>query len=118
MLTKNLKEALPGHFWTPYDASILDRRTEPVGSANTVMVRMKKDMAERWSLLRREFEGLPPSSLARMIISATLALPLEQQIQIIQTQIRKPGSTPTCYQNRLHNKFSRNAKRPSGRHNS
>lgn len=116
MLTKNLKEALPGPIRVPYDGTFSPGRRPLVGSANTVMVRMKKDMAQRWSTLRQEFEGIPPSSLARMLISATLALPLDQQIQIVQSQIRKPGSPPTSYQNRLTQRPLRNSKRPSGRH--
>jgi len=65
-----------------------------VASSDVVMVRMNKELAAAFNRLRQEFQGLPPSTIARMIVTATLALPLDRQIEIVNSQVRKPGSLP------------------------
>ena len=65
-----------------------------MASSHVVMVRMNKELAARFEGLRREFEGLPPSTIIRMLITASLSLPLEVQVEIVTAQIRKPGSRP------------------------
>jgi hypothetical protein len=62
-----------------------------LASSRVVMVRMNKDLSTRFEHLRREFEGLPPSTIVRMAVTAVLALPLHEQIRIIESQVRHPG---------------------------
>jgi len=63
-----------------------------LASTRVVMVRMNKDLAAKFEGLRQEFLGLPPSTIVRMIVTATLALPLSDQIKIVESQVRHPGS--------------------------
>lgn len=62
--------------------------------SRVVVVRMNKELAGAFDRLRGEFAGLPPSTIIRMIVTATLAMPLEQQIEIVNSQVRRPGSVP------------------------
>jgi hypothetical protein len=77
-----------------------------VASSRVVMIRMNKEMAAQFEALRHEFAGLPPSTIARFMVTATLALPLNEQIEIINNQIRRPGSQP-----RKGSKIHTNARR-------
>lgn len=65
------------------------------------MVRMNKELAEGLETLRAEFEGLPPSTIVSMLVSACLALPIDQQIKVVNSQVRKPGSEPTVFKSRI-----------------
>ena len=56
------------------------------------LMRMNKDFAAKFEALRREFMGLPPSSIARMALTAFLNLPLHEQVRIIEAQVRHPGA--------------------------
>ena len=65
-----------------------------MASTRVVMIRMNKEVASQFGLLSAEYQALPPSTLARLLLTATLALPLDQQLRIIQSQLKKPGSQP------------------------
>lgn len=45
-------------------------------------------------MLCKEFPGLPQAVVARVLIASALAQPLDEQIQIIITGIRKPAKRP------------------------
>ncbi len=53
-------------------------------------VRLPGELGERFATLRREFAGLQPSVILRMLIADQLSKPLDAQIQIVVQQIRKP----------------------------
>lgn len=51
-------------------------------------VRLPGDLGNRFNRLRAEFQGLPPSTLLRMLLAQQLARPLKEQSEIIVSQIR------------------------------
>ena len=53
-------------------------------------VRLPGVLGERFEALRREFAGLPPSVLLRMLVADQLERPLSEQAEIVIRQIRKP----------------------------
>jgi len=64
---------------------------DDVASSRIITVRMDRELSEQFQTLRSQFLGLPPSTIVRMMVTATLALPLSEQIKIIESQVRHPG---------------------------
>lgn len=55
-------------------------------------VRLPGELGRKFNRLRQEFQGLPPSTLLRFLIAHQLARPLDEQAEVVVSQIR---GTPT-----------------------
>lgn len=54
-----------------------------------VMVRLPRgEMEERFAELCRRFRGLPPSAVMRMLVADLLRRPIEEQVEVVDRQIR------------------------------
>jgi len=56
-----------------------------------ITIRLSPESHERFQKLCAEFGGLQSSQILRCIVESVLEQPLPQQIEILTTQIRKPG---------------------------
>ncbi|MCZ7645935.1 MAG: hypothetical protein M5U26_11735 [Planctomycetota bacterium] len=55
----------------------------------SVMVRLSDEMAEKFGALCREFGGLPPATVLRMLVADALEVSLDDQVEHVTRQIRK-----------------------------
>ena len=57
----------------------------------TINIRIPPHLMPRFEALINRFGGLPPSTLVKFLISDLLERPLDEQIQIVNSQIQKPA---------------------------
>lgn len=57
-------------------------RTKPI------TIRLAADQVDRFLVLAREFAGLTPAAVLRMLIAAQLERPLEEQVAIVTSRVR------------------------------
>ena len=58
-----------------------------------IHIRLANEDAHRFDELAREFSGLQKGTVLRMLISAQLRKSLAENIELIDSQIRKPGGS-------------------------
>ena len=54
-------------------------------------VRIPRHLSARFDMLKKQFSGLPPATLTRLILCNFLRQPIEQQAHAILGQIHGPG---------------------------
>lgn len=59
-----------------------------------VVIRLPADAARRFNELCNEFAGLQKSQVMRMVVESVLSQPLQEQVETVTAQIRKPGAKP------------------------
>lgn len=57
-----------------------------------VVIRLPADAAKRFNELCNEFAGLQKSQVMRMVVESVLSQPLQDQVETVTAQIRKPGA--------------------------
>lgn len=57
-----------------------------------VVIRLPADAARRFNELCSEFAGLQKSQVMRMVVESVLSRPLQDQVEAVTAQIRKPGA--------------------------
>ncbi len=57
-----------------------------------VVIRLPAEANKKFEALCREFSGLPKSQVMRLLIESLLSEPLQEQVQSVTKQIRKPGA--------------------------
>ena len=72
-----------------------------------VNVRLPGDLGERFHALRREFPGLPSSTIMRTLLAPQLSRPLPEQVEIVISGLRKVKSVKQST-NRLGHGAERN----------
>jgi len=70
-------------------------RTPPVN------VRLPGDLGERFQALRREFPGLPSSTIIRTLLTPQLTRPLAEQVEVVISGLRKGKPAKSGPKNRL-----------------
>ena len=72
-----------------------------MGKPNRIVaLRLPSDLAERLDTLQAAFD-LPPSTVLRFLIASQLELPIDEQIQVITSQIIKPNGKSRKALNRV-----------------
>lgn len=61
-----------------------------------VVIRLPAESSKKFEQLCREFSGLQKSQVMRLLIEALLSESLQDQVETVTSQIRKPGSKPTA----------------------
>ena len=57
-----------------------------------IIVRLPGELVERYDALCAEYRGLQRSAILKMLLSSVLAMPLDEQVRIVDAAIKgKPG---------------------------
>ena len=66
-----------------------------------INVRLPSDLSERFEALRKEFPALSSSTIVRALLLPQLSRPIEEQVDLIITGLRKAKTEKPAPNNRL-----------------